>query len=53
VAPKQASNTHALAQEKYHKKKVATHTKICRWVPTEHVKAFNESIDRLKKKWGK
>jgi hypothetical protein len=50
-SPVEMSNKHASAQEKYHKKKAATHTKVCRWVPNEHVKAFNKSVERMKSKW--
>jgi hypothetical protein len=53
VAPNQPPDIHARRQKKYYKKKMATHMKVCRWVPNEHVEAFNKSVERMKKKWEK
>lgn len=54
MAPKRPDpDIHARRQQKYYKKKMSTHMKVCRWVPKEHVEAFNKRVDRLKKAWEK
>lgn len=46
-----AGNKHASAQDRYHKNKMLTHKKICRWVPQDRVIEFVKEFERMKKKW--
>jgi len=42
---------HAVAQDKYHRKRMQTHAKVCVWIKHEHIEAFKKSLERLKKKF--
>lgn len=41
----------AARQEKYHTKKLSTHTRVQIWVPNQHAEAFKVSLRRLQKKY--
>jgi len=51
VKPSERQIRHAANQEKYHRKKMETHKKICIWVPKSSVSPFLKSVERMQKKW--
>ena len=50
--PKSTNPSHADVQRAYHARKRKTHSKVCVWVPKEHLEAFKKSVSRMRRKWG-